>query len=185
MEELLTDKETLRKELEALQIALKTEQDGFDYYTESSNRTRHPVAKKFFQRIAEEEKVHIRLIKAFYDELKRTEGRSADVPIPPPPKDYHERMKTIFQEALKDIEKHVPPETGILDVYRKSMELESKAAEFYKVRRDSTPWETVKRFYDWLFHFENDHYRMFSESLAYLENPEQWYQDYEKSIFEG
>ncbi len=182
----MSDKEkALREELEALQVALKTERDGFDYYTESAKRTQHPVAKKFFLHIAEEEKVHIRLIKDFHDELKKSEGRSADVHVPPPPKDYHERMKTIFEEALKEIEGHVSSETGILDVYRKSMELESKAAEFYKDRRDRTPWDSVKKLYDWLFHFENDHYRMFSESLAYLENPEQWYQDYEKSIFEG
>ncbi|MFH1862732.1 MAG: ferritin family protein [bacterium] len=174
----------LKEELEALQIALKTEQDGYQYFKESSERTNHPVAKKFFASLASDEMIHIELIKEFHRSLQ-SDPDSAAVSLPNIPGDLHIRLKTIFEEAQAEIDQNIPPDTGILDVYRHSMDLEVKAAEFYKQRRDATTFKRARKIYDWLFHFESYHYRMLSETLSYLENPNQWFLDLEKSIFEG
>ncbi len=180
----MTDNQALSDELEALQFALKTENEGYEYYKEASNRTDHPVTKKFFARLAEDEIEHIRLINEFHDSLSES-GGSTEINVPETPEKFKVRLKTIFEDAKKNFKDNVKPDTGILEVYRHSMELETKAAEFYKERREVTKFESVKEFYDWLFHFESDHYAMLSETLSYLENPEQWYQNYENSIFEG
>ena len=180
----MADHDALNQELEALQVALKTEQDGYQYYMESSQRSDHPVVKKFFASVAEDENEHIRLINEFYRSMKEQSGDSR-VKVPEAPGDYRQRLKTIFEEAQKDLKQHVKPDAGVVDVYQHAMDLETRAAQFYKQRGEATSFENARRFYDWLFHFESDHYRMFSETLSYLQNPEQWFQDYEKSIFEG
>lgn len=180
----MSDQTALAQELEALQLALKTEQDGYAYFRESSERTEHPVAKKFFASLAEDEKVHIQLIKEFHDSLQQS-PEGADIQLPEAPGDHRMRLKTIFEEAQKDLKENITPDTGILDVYKNAMDLETKAANFYKERRDVTAFDRAKEMYDWLFHFESHHYQMLSETLSYLESPEQWYQDYEKSMFEG
>jgi rubrerythrin len=180
----LADTQALQEELEALQYALKTERDGYQYFKEASERTDFPLARKFFGQLAEDEVEHIRLINEFHDAMKASAG-DADIKIPDKPEDYKKRLKTIFQTAIQDIDKNVRPDAGVLDVYKHSMELETQAADFYKKRREATSFPRVKEFYDWLFHFESGHYAMLSETLSYLQNPEQWYQDLERSIFEG
>ncbi|MBU1652828.1 ferritin family protein, partial [bacterium] len=169
---------------EALQYALKTERDGYQYFKDASDKAQHAVTKKFFAQLAEDEVEHIRLINEFHDALKDSAG-TAELRIPKDPENYKKRLKTIFDEARKDFDENVKQDTGILEVYRHSMDLETQAANFYKERRDVTKFEQVKKFYDWLFHFESGHYAMLSETLSYLENPEQWYLDFERSIFEG
>ena len=180
----MVDREALSEELEALQFALKTEEDGYKYYKESSERTDHPVAKKFFTNLAEDEVEHIRLIKEFHHSLEQSPD-NGEVELPDAPGNPLKKLKTIFEEARENIKGNIPADTGILDVYKHAMDLETKAAEFYKKRRDVTKFERMKKMFDWLFHFESYHYQLLSETLSYLENPEQWYLNYEKSIFEG
>lgn len=180
----MADTQALQEELEALRYALKTERDGYQYFKDASDKAKHAVTKKFFAQLAEDEVVHIRLINEYHDALKQSSG-SAEIEIPNSPENYKKRLKTIFDEARKDFDENIKHDTGILEVYQHSMDLETKAANFYKERRDVTKFDQVKKFYDWLFHFESSHYAMLSETLSYLENPEQWYQDFEKSIFEG
>ncbi len=180
----MPDKKAFNEELEALQTALKTEEDGYRYYMEASERTSHPLAKKFFASVANEECNHIFLIKGFYQSLKESrEGQEITIPVAPP--DYKARLKTIFEEARRDLKGTISPDTGVLDVYRNSMNLETKAANFYKGRLEVTKFPQVKKLYEWLFHFESDHYRMFAETLSYLEKPDQWHLEQERAIFEG
>ena len=180
----MIDAKALSEELEALDLSLKTEEDGYKYFVKSSERTNHPVAKKFFATLAEDENVHIELIRDFHKSLQ-SDPESGSVQLPEAPGDHRRKLKTIFEEAQKDIKEKVTLDTGILDVYKHAMDLETKAADFYKQRRDVTKFERAQKIYDWLFHFESYHYQMLSETLSYLANPEQWFQEYEKSIFEG
>ncbi len=180
----MPDAKALKDELEALQIALKTEEDGYHYYKESSEKTNNAVAKKFLATIANEECAHIFLIKDFYRSLlENREGKEITIPVMP--EDYKTRIKTIFQEARKELQGANAADTGVLEVYRKSMDLESNAANFYKEHAAKTKFDQVRKLYEWLFRFESDHYRMFSETLSYLEKPDLWFLEQEKSIFEG
>jgi rubrerythrin len=180
----LAETQALQDELEALQYALKTEKDGYQYFKEASERADFPLARKFFGQLAEDEIEHIRLINEFHDAMKAASG-DVDIAIPAMPDNHKARLRTIFEAAKDEIDRNVKPDTGILDVYTHAMDLETKAADFYKERREATPFPKVREFYDWLFHFESAHYAMLSETLSYLKNPEQWYQDFERSIFEG
>lgn len=179
----MPEEKALNEELEALQLALKTEEDGYQYYTDASQRSQHPLVKKFFAAVANDERGHVVLIKDFYKALKASP--TGDVKLPDAPADYKKRLKTIFENARKEIKGTITPDTGILDVYRHSMDLETKAANFYKERAQKTKHQQVKKLWDWLFLFESDHYRMFSETLSYLEKPDLWHLEFEKAFFEG
>lgn len=180
----MPDENARKAELEALEYALKTEEDGYKYYRESSTRTQDPLAKKFFASIANDEFLHINIIKEFHKTLADTQKDQA-ITLPNFPEDYKARLKTIFEEASKEIKKAVSPDTGVLDVYRNAMDLETKASNFYKERAAVTKYPQAKTLYDWLFRFESEHYRMLSETLSYLEKSDLWYMDQERAIFEG
>jgi rubrerythrin len=180
----MPDEKSLMEELEALQYALKTEEDGYKYFREASARTQDALAKKFFATLANDEFVHINLIRDFHKTLSAS-ASGENIALPKLPEGYKARLKTVFQEAAKEMKKNITPDTGVLDVYRKSMDLETKAANFYKERAAVTKYEQVKKLYDWLFHFESEHYRMLSETLSFLEKSDLWYLDFEKAIFEG
>jgi len=184
VEAIVPEDKALHQELEALQLALKTEEDGYHYYTEAAQRSQHPLVKKFFSAVANDECGHIFIIKDFYQALKAS-PKTGEVKLPEAPADYKKRLKTIFEDARREIQGTITLDTGILDVYRHSMDLETKAANFYKERAAKTKYSQAKKLYDWLFLFESDHYRMFSETLSYLEKPDLWHLEFEKAFFEG
>jgi rubrerythrin len=179
----MPDEKALKEELQALETALRTEEDGYHYFKEASERAGFPLAQKFFATLANDEWGHINMIKDFYGSLKQNPNKAISLPIAPA--DYKTRVKTIFAEARKEIKGKVTQDTSILDVYRTAMDLETKASSFYKTRAEKTKFEQARKMYEWLFLFESDHYRMLSETLSYLESTEHWYLETERAIFEG
>jgi rubrerythrin len=180
----MPDEKSRKEEMEALEIALKTEEDGYKYFREAVTRSADALVKKFFSTLANDEFVHINLIKEYHANLAAS-ALDQQIALPNFPDDYKSRIKTIFEEARKEIKGKVTPDTGVLDVYRNAMDLETKAANFYKERVAITKYPQAKKLYDWLFRFESEHYRMLSETLSYLEKSDLWYMDFEKAIFEG
>ena len=53
----MPENKALQEELEALQVALKTEEDGYHYYQEAADRSQHPLVKKFFAAVANDDRV--------------------------------------------------------------------------------------------------------------------------------
>lgn len=180
----MPDENARIEELQALEHALKTEEDGYKYYREASTRTQDPLARKFFATLANDEFLHITLIKEFHRNLT-TNPMDQRITLPNFPEDYKSRLKTVFEEARQEIHEKVKPDTGVLDVYRDSMALETQAANFYQGRLAASQSESAKQLWDWLFRFESEHYRMLSETLSFLEKSDLWYMDQEKAIFEG
>ncbi len=55
--------------MNAIEIAIKMEKDAIDFYREASNRTQHPVGKKMFLSISEDEKRHLALLSGIFKEI--------------------------------------------------------------------------------------------------------------------
>ena len=61
-------------ELDALLFALKTENDGFDYYTEQGKAAIDPQARSFYEYLAEEARTHFNLLMLNYESLAAKTG---------------------------------------------------------------------------------------------------------------
>lgn len=172
------------EEFESLKLAIKTEQDGRKMYMEATERVSNPLAKSTLTTLADEEFIHIRVIEDFYNDLKAGgEGKiSADMEKA---LSYDLRKKTIFEAAKDRMDAAVVSEPDVFEIYRTAIKFEEDGAKMYQEMAGKTTNPLAKKLYDFLNVQENEHYRILSETLHYLENPNQWFTEQEKPHFEG
>ena len=172
------------EELEALKLAIKTEQDGRKMYLDAVSRVSNPLAKSTLSTLAEEELIHIRIIESFYNEMTAG-GIGTSSKQLQKAQNYDLRRKTIFEAARGRMEKTVSSDPNVFEAYRAAMKFEEDGAKMYEDLAKRTSHEVAKKMYDFLNIQENEHYRILAETLNYLENPNQWFIEQEKPHFEG
>lgn len=161
--------------MKSIEIALKMETDAVKFYTEASERVKHPVGKKMFLTIAEDEKNHIRMIEELLKGLELT-IREAN-PI--------KAVKTIFEELKDSLMQRVEAQKDELEAFRIAMEMEKEGIEFYKRILNEVNTEKERKLFERLIYEEEQHYRIFSESYSFLSDTGNWFMWKEFSIVEG
>jgi len=176
---------TTQEELQSLNTALKTEQDGRTFYLEAAGRAANPLAKSVFTQLAAEELVHIEVIQKFYDELKTAgtcQEAESDLEAPQTSPSH---LKNVFEKACRDIDQTVTGDTASREAYQKAMEIEQQAYDMYKKLLEASGDCMAHRLYEFMMEQENQHYIFLKETYDYLENPGDWFLREEKPLFEG
>ena len=100
--------ETRDKMMEALNFALKFEQEGKEFYEKASGITNNSLGKEMFQTLAKEEVLHMEKIQEVYQKIeKEGEWRERITVIGNP-----EQIKTVFAEAMEKIDKEIKVSTS-------------------------------------------------------------------------
>jgi rubrerythrin len=172
------------EELEALKLALKTEQDGRTMYLNAASRISNPLAKSTLSTLADEELVHIKLIEDFYNNLKSGGSGVLSAQLKKAV-NYDLRRKTIFEAARGRMEKAIEADPDVFEAYKVAIKFEEDGAKMYEELAGKTGNNTARQMYVFLNGQENDHYRILAETLHYLENPNEWFIEQEKPHFEG
>jgi rubrerythrin len=163
-------------ELEALQLALKMEGDGRQFFLEARDKATHPLAKETFQSLAEWELEHMRIIEQFHASLKDTGEWESVEQLQTKKGEATKTFKTAFQKVRENIDETVKAKADDLEAYRIAKDIESKLIVFYQEQAKQTSSNNAKRFYDFMADQEREHYQILDNSLQYLENPAQWFE---------
>jgi rubrerythrin len=172
-------------ELDSLNTAIKTEQDGRAFYQEAAQRAANPLAKSVFEHLADEELVHIEVIQKFYDELKSKGSCQEAEAALQAPETPQTRTKNVFEKACQNMDQQVPADTASLEAYEKAMDFEQKAYDTYKQLAESSRDCMALKLYQFMMEQENQHYVFLKETHDYLEKPGDWFAQQEKPHFEG
>lgn len=161
--------------MNAIEISLKMETDAVKFYKEASEKTSHPVGKKMFLSIMEDEKRHIEMLNAL---LKGMD-------ITPDKVDPMKKIKTVFEELKDQMQSGIEATTSETEALEMAMNMERKGFEFYrKVAAEST--DPVSRaLFERLIVEEEKHYDIFSNTLSFLNDTGNWFMWEEHSIVEG
>ena len=172
------------EELQALKLAIKTEQDGREMYLKAASKISNPLAKSTMNTLAQEELVHIQVIEDFYNQLKAG-GQGKLSSQLEKAMSYDLRKQTIFEAAKGRMEKTVESDPDVFEAYRAAMKFEEDGANMYEELAKKTTHSVAQKMYAFLNVQENEHFRILAETLNYLENPDQWFIEQEKPHFEG
>jgi len=172
------------EELEALKLALKTEEDGRTMYLDATAKIRNPLAKTTMSTLAEEELRHIKLIEEFYRDLKAGGAGVLSEQLRKAA-NYDLRRQTIFEAARGRMQATVEADPDVFLAYKVAIKFEEDGARMYKDLAEKTGNETARKMYVFLNEQENEHYRILAETLNYLENPREWFLEQEKPHFEA
>lgn len=161
--------------MKSVELALKMETDAVKFYTEAAEKVSHPVGKKMFLSIAEDEKNHIKMIEEVLKGLELTYIEANPV----------KTVKTIFEEMKDNLMERIQAQTDDLEAFKIAMEMEKEGVEFYKKVFNEVNTEKEKKLFERLIYEEEQHYKIFSETYNFMKDTGNWFMWKEFSIVEG
>ena len=120
-----------KRPFEALQAAVKFEEDGRAFFLAASEKTVEKFGKLTFQGLAKAEMDHIQRIKTIYTSLSKM-GEWPDTPALFSPR---QPVKNIFEEALAEIDRNVKPATGEMEAVSLGIQYEEKGIKLHGAER--------------------------------------------------
>ena len=167
--------------LKALETALQMEIDGKEFYLKASKASTNKLGKDMLKKLAAEEDVHRKVFQNIYDVIKKKEGWP-DVKYRG---DGGRGLRTLFAEALENMDKSARPIKAELDAIKTAMDMENKTLDFYKARSKKTTLDAERQLYDALAMQESEHHRVLLDYYEFLKDPASWYVQKEHTAVDG
>lgn len=175
--------EDISKKYGSYKIAIKTEEDGYKFYKEGSEKAKHKLVKETFRSFAEDELKHKEAIEKFYNSIDQ--NKESKVSKMFGVCNTFELAKTIFERAEEKIGESVKAASDVVEPYKMASKLESDGIKFYKNLCDTAMNENEKEFYGALMRMEEVHKEILDNMIEYLENPGDWFFEQERWSIEG
>jgi len=167
--------------IDALKTALDNEKREKEFYLTQARRTQNPLGKAMFNRIAQEEDEHYRMIKEIH-EVWTTGGKWPEtVPLSV----GKTVVPDILKEFLQEPERAGKADKDDLEAIRTAIEFESKGVAFYARLRDQLTDTREKAFFGLLADIEHEHYVSLKETEEYFVDPAAWFRMREKGGLDG
>jgi rubrerythrin len=148
--------------LTALQMAIQTEIDGYNFYQRFSERTEDPNARAMFQRLAQDEVMHLELLRNTKAMLQ-DRGQWAD--YQGLPLELVEGSPIFSRER---VEQNVVDYTSDLSALRMAYLIEKDAVDFYTRAAQKTGDPNGKRLFLDLVKMEQGHLDLLEGEYNYL-----------------
>jgi rubrerythrin len=174
-----------KADLEALQLALKMETDGYNFFKDAATRAKHPLAKEAFDYFAKWELEHVEFIKKMYKKLNDTGEWLSLNQLNQKVGDASVAIKTIFKEKHEQIDQHVKAATSDLEAYVLARDIEDKATVFYKNKSQTAKDASAKKFFTFMIDVEREHYNILNNSYRFLQDPALYNLEEENWMFDG
>jgi rubrerythrin len=138
---------------EGLQTAIRTETDGYHFYTMAANSVQDPKGREVFNHLAQEELSHLRFLKVQYQSFL-DRGRP-DEKARLGPRSQWAGENPIFSEKIHKRLGDAHFEMSALSI---GIQLELGSEQFYRGESRAAEDATVKKFYNELADWESGHY---------------------------
>lgn len=161
--------------MNAIEIAIRMETDAIDFYREVAERTKHPVGKKMFLTIAEDEKRHLDMLSQIFKEIDIKVEEVSPM----------KNIRTVFELLKDEMMQRVKATVDELDAFKIAMQMEKEGVEFYKRAGSEAQTEKEKSLFERLVKEEQEHYDIFANTYLFLSDTGSWFMWEEHSIVDG
>jgi rubrerythrin len=163
--------------IEAIEIAIKIEEAGINFYTEAAEKVEDDAARKMFLNLAKDEQKHLLLFRSVRQSLLE-KGEWPSVTALPIGKTPNYIFPT--PEERERIE--VPQQHQ--EILRKGMEIEEASIRFYTEQLDKSSSEEARQVYKFLVEQEKGHLALLRAEYDYLNRTGFWF-DYQEFSLEA
>ncbi len=167
--------------IEVLQLAVRMEVEGKEFYQKASQKSSNKLAGELFQQLADEEDFHRKKFEEIYEVLKK--GQSW--PDIEPPFEKGKRLKSLFAKATRALGSKFKVAESDLEAIKVAMDMESKSYNLYHSRSEESTLPVEKRFYETLAGEERGHHLALLDSYEYLSDPAGWFTKREHWSLDG
>lgn len=171
---------------EILEDAVKLEEDGIDYYESAAEKAENPLAKHTFTHLAEQEREHQKLLRAYCDVVEET--GTCPTPDEMAARKYNllQEAQEIFQKAREEMEESTWVEENLPELYEGAMEFERKSIQMYQKQAEAAEIEEQRELFEYLVMQERKHLKLLENGQRFIENPEaEWWVEQEQWIVTG
>lgn len=152
--------------IEALRQAMLNEEETRDFYRKAVGKTANEKARRMFEELAEEEVLHMKIIREQYESMKAGEGWTAvadfndlgDVDIRP------------LEMTRTELDTNVDDATTDLEALTIAAEMENRSFTFYTEQYNRTTDPLGKQIYGGLVNAERNHFNTIMSNWEYLVN---------------
>lgn len=163
-----------------LRDAIKLEQDGERYYEMAAANTLNPLARNTFRSLAEREREHSALLRAYCDAV--SEGGQCPTPEQIDAGGYslEDTAKEIFAKAREELADGAVLPEDLDELYEDAMEMERKSIALYQQQAEAAEIDEHAEFFHYLVRQEKDHLQLLAQGRQYLSDPTSWYFEQEQ-----
>ena len=159
---------------DSLEMAIKFEQEGYDYYTEHAEDTDNTFVVSVLEKLADREKDHIRVIKEIAEGKPVSDVNLEKVDLEKATREVFEEFSASEREGWKE-EKS--------SVYDHALELETKLAKLYKDMAKDADDQDEEEFFTALMEEEDKHYETLQNVFYYLTDHDRWMAESEGEVW--
>lgn len=170
-----------QQRINALEVALANETREREFYLKNAERTKDPVGKAMFQRIAQDEVEHYERLKELHAQWKLQNKWPETVPSTV----NKTNVREILVDALKKLDAPPAWDADDREAVRIAAEFEEKGVIFYKELAEASLDDREKDFFGLLSSIEYEHYLSLRDAEEYFENPAAWFVKTEHSMWDG
>jgi rubrerythrin len=167
--------------IEVLQLAVRMEVEGKEFYQKASQKSSNKLAEELFQQLANEEDVHRKKFEEIYEALKKGQNW----PDIEPPFEKGKQLKSLFAKATKALGSKFKMAESELEAIKIAMDMESKSYNLYHSRSEESTFPVEKRYYETLAGEERGHHLALLDSYEYLSDPAGWFTKKEHWSLDG
>lgn len=161
--------------MNSVEMSIKMETDAVDFYSKCAEKIQNPVGKKMFLSIAEDEKRHEILLNKLLKKLDMTVEKASPM----------KAIQSIFAEMKDSMISRASATADEMEAFAIAKEMEQKGRDFYLKSAAEAPTPIEKQLFETLAAEEEEHFRVFSNTLEYLTNTKGWFLWEEKGVIEG
>jgi rubrerythrin len=167
--------------IEVLQLAVRMEEDGKEFYRKANRKSSSKLAKELFKQLANEEDVHRKKFKEIYKAFQRGQNW----PDVEPPSEKGKKLKSLFAEVTKALGSKFQVAESEFEAIKIAMDMEVKSYNLYHSRSKESTLPVEKRFYQTLAGEERGHHLALLDSYEYLSDPAGWFTKKEHWSLDG
>ncbi len=160
----------------ALEASIGLEQKGYDHYKAALVDAKNPLSKRLFAELAEQEKEHMRMIRALYEKGPK-ETSASTIPS--------EALEMIIKEIFDNFSKDDRSgwNIDVATAYEHAMHLEQESIDLYSSMAQESKDDTEISFFRALENEEVKHLTALQNVYHYLKATPDWFESTESETW--
>jgi rubrerythrin len=170
------------RSLQMLNMALEKEEKGRQFYKEAAEKCTGALGKQMYRALMADEGVHITRIKEIFQALQGGQPWSAEwkkLNL------ENEDLRNLLKERMTKLGPKAKADSGDMDAVKIGLEMEQGAINFYEDQLKKANDSLETDFFQKMVAEERTHYAALNDVKMFLENPELWFAEKERSTLDG
>lgn len=168
--------------LQMLQTAVQMEEKGHRYYDKQVAECTSDLARQIFEKLRDDEVVHVSRIKRIWSYVDRGQPWSDDWEDEGT---VTEDLEGVFRELARSHGIEISADKGDLEALEMGIDFEQRAVAFYQNHMERTEGHQERQFIQRMISEERSHYAALVDIKYYLTDPEAWTLETERSGLDG